>query len=968
MAPPVKTSGPSDSNSRPGIKEDEYEGPSHNLWVGNLSLETTELDLMDLFGKYGALDSVATYNFRNYAFVYFKHLEDAKAAKEALQGTVVKGSALRIEFARPAKPGKHLWVGGVSPSVTKELLEQEFLKFGKVEEFKFLRDRNSALVDYVKLEDAVSALKAMNGKLLGGEQLRVDYLRSQPPKRENWNDFNDARDRKFSGSSDASWMPNSKTQPSQPFGGGRREGQPSNILWIGYPPSVQIDEQMLHNAMILFGEIERIKSFPSRHYSFVEFRSVDEARRAKEGLQGRLFNDPRIQILFSSSVAPGKEGSSFSPGIKGPRPDLFFNDAPFRPMDVFGNRPMGPNNFPGPLGPNGMPGPNMLMRPFPPQGFEAPFNGPDVFNDMGGPFPNFPNANMIPGNWRQLSPGSGPGMRPTMRPLPGSWDGGFDQSNFHRDAKRSRIEGSNAVEGSPFHGKKADSQGNGLGMQTDKGVLGTPARVAPGPSGKDFIWRGIIAKGGSPVCSARCVPVGKGIDAQLPEIVNCSARTGLDMLTKHYTEANGFDIVFFLPDNENDFASYTEFLRYLGVKSRAGVAKFDDGTTLFLVPPSDFLTNVLKVRGPERLYGVVLKFPQPISGAPPIQQPPQQLIPQIPPPPPSQSQQFVDGTQQYPSLLGDYNRVSHKEDQSLQMDYNRVLNEDPNTLAGGIKQLGTHAEEPHLGQSAQDYVNNLANSQVGVSLTPEVIAALAAILPANLQSANSQLGPASALVASAFGANMASDQSVQSQVWRPDQQQSMVSSGLHQSREDQASFQNQQLGQQFNSQASLLSQYPGYPNIPSGMEHMVMGVQDTSMNFQQATMSTRPVPNNLVPSQGGQYPAPQVNQSYQLDPSQSSRSQVPQQMKPSFSPGHVQGGNMAQPQANMQQMGTVNTEMPNPVQQLQSALSMPESEADKNQRYQSTLQFAANLLMQIQQQQQQQQGNTQVMDGSQNMQ
>ena len=81
------------------------------------------------------------------------------------------------------------------------------------------------------------------------------------------------------------------------------------------------------------------------------------------------------------------------------------------------------------------------------------------------------------------------------------------------------------------------------------------------------------------------------------------------MLTKHYADAIGFDIVFFLPDSEEDFASYTEFLCYLKAKNRAGVAKFVDNTTLFLVPPSDFLTKVLKVTGPERLYGVVLKFP-----------------------------------------------------------------------------------------------------------------------------------------------------------------------------------------------------------------------------------------------------------------------------------------------------------------------------------------------------------------------
>lgn len=82
--------------------------------------------------------------------------------------------------------------------------------------------------------------------------------------------------------------------------GARKQDGATKILSIGYPPCVQIHEQRLHNALILFGEIERIKCFPSRHYALVEFRSVEEARFAKDGLQGRLFNDPRIQILYSN--------------------------------------------------------------------------------------------------------------------------------------------------------------------------------------------------------------------------------------------------------------------------------------------------------------------------------------------------------------------------------------------------------------------------------------------------------------------------------------------------------------------------------------------------------------------------------------------------------------------------------------------------------------------------------------------
>lgn len=73
----------------------------------------------------------------------------------------------------------------------------------------------------------------------------------------------------------------------------------------------------------------------------------------------------------------------------------------------------------------------------------------------------------------------------------------------------------------------------------------------------------------------------------------------------------------------------------------------------------------------------------------------------------------------------------------------------------------------------------------------------------------------------------------------------------------------------------------------------------------------------------------------------------------------VRGSNYSQPQSGMPLSADKgNWELPNQAQQFQTALSgsgqgSSEAEADKNQRYQSTLQFAANLLLQIQQQQQQ---------------
>lgn len=64
-------------------------------------MDVTDADLMNLFAQYGALDSVTSYSSRSYAFIFFKHMEDAQAAKEALQGSFLRGSSIKIEFARP---------------------------------------------------------------------------------------------------------------------------------------------------------------------------------------------------------------------------------------------------------------------------------------------------------------------------------------------------------------------------------------------------------------------------------------------------------------------------------------------------------------------------------------------------------------------------------------------------------------------------------------------------------------------------------------------------------------------------------------------------------------------------------------------------------------------------------------------------------------------------------------------------
>jgi cold-inducible RNA-binding protein len=76
------------------------------LYVGNLSFETTENDLQDLFEQHGTVSEVAlmmdrmTGKSRGFAFVTMGDNAQATAAMTALNGKEVNGRTLNVNEAR----------------------------------------------------------------------------------------------------------------------------------------------------------------------------------------------------------------------------------------------------------------------------------------------------------------------------------------------------------------------------------------------------------------------------------------------------------------------------------------------------------------------------------------------------------------------------------------------------------------------------------------------------------------------------------------------------------------------------------------------------------------------------------------------------------------------------------------------------------------------------------------------------
>ena len=80
---------------------------STKLFVGNLSFNTTQNDLQDLFTKHGSVTEVnlmmdrETGRPRGFGFVTMASKEEADAAVESLNGKNVDGRDLTVNEARP---------------------------------------------------------------------------------------------------------------------------------------------------------------------------------------------------------------------------------------------------------------------------------------------------------------------------------------------------------------------------------------------------------------------------------------------------------------------------------------------------------------------------------------------------------------------------------------------------------------------------------------------------------------------------------------------------------------------------------------------------------------------------------------------------------------------------------------------------------------------------------------------------
>ena len=154
---------------------------TRTLFVGNLDVNITDIDLKHIFEKYGFVEDIDIKRPQKgqgnaYAFIKFVNLDCAHRAKVEMSGKYIGKFQCKIGYGK-VTPTTCLWVGGIGPWLSRDILEQEFDRFGAIQRIEWPSAKTFAYVLYDSIDAAKAACQEMRGCPLGGpdRRLRVDF-------------------------------------------------------------------------------------------------------------------------------------------------------------------------------------------------------------------------------------------------------------------------------------------------------------------------------------------------------------------------------------------------------------------------------------------------------------------------------------------------------------------------------------------------------------------------------------------------------------------------------------------------------------------------------------------------------------------------------------------------------------------------------------------------------------------------
>ncbi|KAL5737666.1 hypothetical protein ACOSP7_030427 [Xanthoceras sorbifolium] len=197
------------------------DGPDYTIFVGDLAADVTDYMLQETFrAVYPSVKGAkvvtdrTTGRSKGYGFVRFGEESEQLRSMTEMNGMVCSTRPMRIGPAATKKPvsgqqfqkatyqntqgsqGENdpnnttIFVGGLDPSVSDDILKQVFGQYGELVHVKIPVGKRCGFVQYANRNSAEQALSMLNGTQLGGQSIRLSWGRSpsnKQPDQAQWN-------------------------------------------------------------------------------------------------------------------------------------------------------------------------------------------------------------------------------------------------------------------------------------------------------------------------------------------------------------------------------------------------------------------------------------------------------------------------------------------------------------------------------------------------------------------------------------------------------------------------------------------------------------------------------------------------------------------------------------------------------------------------------------------------------------
>ncbi|XP_044498223.1 polyadenylate-binding protein RBP45C-like isoform X2 [Mangifera indica] len=197
------------------------ESPDYTIFVGDLAADVTDYMLQETFrAVYPSLKGAkvvtdrTTGRTKGYGFVRFGDENEQLRAMTEMNGVLCSTRPMRIGPAATKKPvssqqyqkatyqnsqgnpgesdpnNTTIFVGGLDPSVTDDILRTVFGQYGELVHVKIPSGKRCGFVQFANRACAEQALSMLNGTQLGGQNIRLSWGRSpsnKQPDQAQWN-------------------------------------------------------------------------------------------------------------------------------------------------------------------------------------------------------------------------------------------------------------------------------------------------------------------------------------------------------------------------------------------------------------------------------------------------------------------------------------------------------------------------------------------------------------------------------------------------------------------------------------------------------------------------------------------------------------------------------------------------------------------------------------------------------------